>query len=179
MSGHRSSQKTVGAGLPQAKKWRRSYKVCSGLHSFSPTYDKSARLLQLFVWACLCRPTFFCVSRQFSFCSQLTLPSVVQDVLLCCWQCVLFPAGTPDICLCALRVWLCTAWSRSSSEPVASAAGLETVWHAHSHGARRRAVLPRFGRAAAVPMLPEIVHTVSSRTARPELCWQCCLWQAG
>jgi len=39
-------------------------------------------------------------------------------------------------CLYALCAWLCTAWSRSSSEPVASAAGLETVWHAHSHRAR-------------------------------------------
>ena len=62
---------------------------------------------------------------------------------------------TPDICLCALRAWLCTVWSKSSSEPVASAAGLETVWHAHSHGARRRVVLPRFGRAEAVTVLSE------------------------
>ena len=100
--------------------------------------------------------------------SQLILRSVVQGALLCCWQCVLFPSGMLDICLCALCAWLCTAWSRSSSEPVASAAGLETVWHPHSHGALRRDVLPRFGHAAVVPMLSATSRrrqNYSSRTA--------------
>jgi len=112
----------------------------------------------------VCRTSCIVVERR----SQLILRSVVQGALLCCWQCVLFPSGMLDICLCALCAWLCTAWSRSSSEPVASAAGLETVWHPHSHGALRRDVLPRFGHAAVVPMLSatsRLRQNYSSRTA--------------